>query len=116
MRCLDPVITNLPAVAYLKENEDGSSTPISLFTVTATDADSDTIYFSFNTPVTDFSINVLSGAVTYSGSGISAAATATVTLNVLLFDSSGSSGGPATLKVDIDQAPRSQSDPNNAFP
>ncbi|CAD5121379.1 DgyrCDS9901 [Dimorphilus gyrociliatus] len=113
----DPTFTNIPATGYLAENAKGTPTPITIFTITANDVDGDTLFFAFDTPlVPNFNVDISTGVVTYTGAGISAAATATVTLNILLFDSGGGTAGPVSLEVDIDESPRSQSDPTNAYP
>ena len=65
-----PQFTRNSYTFNLNENQDGSSTPIYLGTVTATDTESDPITYSIQSGDTDkFNIGRASGRITYIGSG-----------------------------------------------
>ena len=85
-----PVVTGAPYVFTLAENRDGRTTPVPLGVISADDPDiGDTLRYAITTgnPQGGFTINPVSGAITYAGAGEDAEARATHTLMVRVTDS-----------------------------
>ena len=65
-----PQFTRNSYAFNLNENQDGSTTPVSIGTVTVTDAESDPITYSIQSgDANKFNINSATGQITYTGSG-----------------------------------------------
>ena len=106
-----------PTTATIAENADGSGTAISLITVTASDAEADTITYSLDATSTanGFAINASTGAITYTGSGLNHEDTDTYTLTVTATSSGGTDTHTVTVTVtDADEEPTFSSNSSNA--
>ena len=92
----------------LAENADGSTTPVSVGTVSATDPDGDTVSYAMSG--TGFTIGASTGAITYTGSGenYESIGTPASAFSLLVLASDGSISGQVTITVavtDVDEAP-----------
>ena len=113
-----PVIAaNAPATASIAENADGSGTAISLVTVTATDAEGDTVTYSLDATSTGngFAIDANTGEITYTGSSLDHETTDSYTLIVTATSSGGTATHTVTVSVtDEDEGPVFGSGSSNA--
>ena len=93
----------------LIENDDGSTTPVAVGTVEATDTDAgDTVRYSIAAGNTGsvFAIDASSGAITYTGSGEDRETTPSFTLTVRASDGTNNTDATVTVTVaDVDELP-----------
>ena len=115
-----PVFGSTSYTFTLAENDDGSTTPVALGTVSATDADSgDTVTFSIQSGNTDskFVIGSSTGTITYAGSGenFEDFATPLSAYSLAVRASDGTANVDVTVKVsvtDVDEPPVKPSAPS----
>ena len=97
-----------PTTGTIAENTDGSGTAVAIATVTATDAEGDTVTYSLNQAAIDtgFVINASTGAITYTGTGLNHEAAASHVLTVTATSSGGTATHDVTVTVtNVNEAP-----------
>ena len=100
----------LPALS-LAENADGSGTAVVVGTVQATDADGEAVSYALSGPPAGWQIDSLTGAISYTGTGLDYETTDSVTLHVIA-TSTGQTGAAVSVRqtvrvavLDVDEAP-----------
>ncbi len=97
----DAVFTDVPTGFTLLEQQDGSATAIIIGTVTATDADGDTVMYSLDSAPSGFVIGETSGVISYTGTGLRFVDGASTVMFNVIATSTGADNTPTGVRQSV---------------